>query len=139
MFVQTGEVTETSAVVNLRCNSEMNSEVTVLLDKVSGRGMSFMDLQLEQAFALDVDDFTASIPVTGLSANTQYQYRVMCAAMDGSHVHMSNRATFWTAPSKDEAVPVQFLWAADLAGQGWGRNPEYVPLIALSLHKVYVF
>lgn len=31
---------------------------------------------------------------------------------------------FRTAPSIGHARSIRFVWAADMAGQGWGRNPN---------------
>jgi len=45
-----------------------------MLDEAGPRGMSFFNLQLEQAYALDVDDYTNSIKMSGLVANTQYHH-----------------------------------------------------------------
>lgn len=33
--------------------------------------------------------------------------------------------SFKTAPAADDAAAISFVWVADLAGQGWGRNPEF--------------
>ncbi|MBK9662592.1 MAG: hypothetical protein IPO71_05785 [Nitrosomonas sp.] len=33
-------------------------------------------------------------------------------------------SSFKTAIAKKESESVRFVWVADLAGQGWGRNPD---------------
>ena len=35
------------------------------------------------------------------------------------------QGSFKTAPSPDDAGAIKFVWAADLAGQGYGRNPDF--------------
>lgn len=122
VFVQTGSVGVDSAVVMTRCNTEQNSLVTI--SYTSTQRHVFPEKRVVTQALVDTD-FTVSVQLEGLMANNKYEYRVTCEAIDGSTfpVH-SARATFWTAPSPDEAIDVSFVWAADLAGQGWGRNPE---------------
>lgn len=69
-------------------------------------------------------DFTGMTPVRGLPAGRQVHYRVTLTDPDdprrGSEpVH----GTFRTAPDS-RRQGVRFLWSGDLAGQGWGINPD---------------
>ncbi|WP_274555618.1 alkaline phosphatase D family protein [Streptomyces spiramyceticus] len=69
-------------------------------------------------------DFTGTTPLRGLPAGEQVHYRVVLADPDdprrtGEPVH----GTFRTASAK-RSDGVRFLWSGDIAGQGWGINPD---------------
>ncbi|SCK51915.1 alkaline phosphatase D [Streptomyces sp. WMMB 714] len=69
-------------------------------------------------------DYTGMTPVHGLPAGEQVHYRVMLAdADDPRRTGEPVRGTFRTAPDK-RRHKVRFLWSGDLAGQGWGINPD---------------
>lgn len=117
VFVQSGEVSDSSAVVMVRCNNELDSAVSLSIDG----GASVDDSQ-----AFEARDYTHSFLVEGLSGNTKYSYTATCTPLDGvSPAVVSMDASFMTAPSADDSSTLKFVWAADLAGQGWGRNPDF--------------
>lgn len=69
-------------------------------------------------------DFTGTTPLYGLPAGEQVHYRVTLADPDdprraGEPVY----GTFRTAPAR-RRDGVRFLWSGDIAGQGWGINPD---------------
>jgi alkaline phosphatase D len=69
-------------------------------------------------------DFTGTTSLRGLPAGEQVHYRVTLADPDdprrtGDPVY----GTFRTAPAK-RREGVRFLWSGDIAGQGWGINPD---------------
>ncbi|MEE1755459.1 alkaline phosphatase D family protein [Streptomyces sp. SP18CS02] len=69
-------------------------------------------------------DFTGVTALRGLPAGEQIHYRVTLADPDdprrtGGPVP----GTFRTAPSR-RRDGVRFLWSGDIAGQGWGINPD---------------
>ncbi|GAB2812795.1 alkaline phosphatase D family protein [Streptomyces daliensis] len=69
-------------------------------------------------------DFTGRTALRGLPAGEQIHYRVLLADPDdprrtGEPVY----GTFRTAPDR-RREDVRFLWSGDLAGQGWGINPD---------------
>ncbi|HZX37589.1 MAG TPA: alkaline phosphatase D family protein [Streptomyces sp.] len=69
-------------------------------------------------------DFTGTTSLRGLPAGEQVHYRVTLADPDdprrtGEPVY----GTFRTAPAK-RREGVRFLWSGDIAGQGWGINPD---------------
>ncbi|MGP3998903.1 alkaline phosphatase D family protein [Streptomyces sp. 8N706] len=69
-------------------------------------------------------DFTGTTALHGLPPGEQIHYRVVLADPDdprrtGEPVY----GTFRTAPARRHAG-VRFLWSGDLAGQGWGINPD---------------
>jgi alkaline phosphatase D len=119
VFVQSGEATASSVIIMTRCNREQDSSVTVFYKaqssstEISRTGLAFR-----------ANDYTLKVSLTGLTSNTVYDYRVTCTANLGGTVTQSMSARFRTLPSATEAVDLSFVWAADLAGQGWGRNPD---------------
>ena len=118
VFIQSGEVSESSVIIMARCNNEMDSKVTLFLNgNVAKEG---------QAFA--ARDYTISFKVEELSSNTEYTYQVQCSTLQDlteEAEFMSVEGSFKTAPSPDDEVAFNFVWVADLAGQGWGRNPDF--------------
>ncbi|MFK0290695.1 alkaline phosphatase D family protein [Streptomyces sp. NPDC090442] len=72
-------------------------------------------------------DFTGVTALHGLPAGEQVHYRVLLADPDHpGHAGEPVTGTFRTAPDRRGGRPagVRFLWSGDLAGQGWGINPE---------------
>ncbi|WP_331446318.1 alkaline phosphatase D family protein [Streptomyces xanthochromogenes] len=69
-------------------------------------------------------DFTGTTPLHGLPAGEQIHYRVTLADPDDpGRTSRPVTGTFRTAPDgrRDD---VRFLWSGDIAGQGWGINPD---------------
>lgn len=69
-------------------------------------------------------DFTGTTPLYGLPAGEQVHYRV--TLVDPHDPRRSGRpvhGTFRTAPAT-RRDGVRFLWSGDIAGQGWGINPD---------------
>jgi alkaline phosphatase D len=119
VFIQSGEISADSIIIMARCNSEEDSEVTLFLNDESN----------QQIDVSSVTDFTVSFKVEGLQSNTAYSYFVQCQASATSEARQepsrSLDGSFKTTPSADEAAPVSFVWVADLAGQSYGRNPDF--------------
>ena len=109
VFIQSGEVSESSINIMARCNNEESSSMKLLIDG-------------SESATADVDsstDFTHTFVVENLSSNSAHTYKVMCGDLE------SAEGSFNTAPGPDDAVALSFVWAADLAGQGYGRNPDF--------------
>ncbi|WP_088240243.1 alkaline phosphatase D family protein [Calothrix rhizosoleniae] len=70
-------------------------------------------------------DFTGQVNVKGLQPGRQYYYRVGYTDRGLRNANFSGEGGFQTAPAPFENQTVRFAWVADLAGQGWGRNPEF--------------
>ncbi|MFC9734913.1 alkaline phosphatase D family protein [Streptomyces roseolus] len=69
-------------------------------------------------------DFTGSTPLHGLPAGEQVHYRVVLAdPHDPRRTSEAVTGTFRTAPER-RRDGVRFLWSGDIAGQGWGINPD---------------
>jgi PhoD-like phosphatase len=73
--------------------------------------------------ALPESDFTAKMLLENLPAGQDIFYRVRFR--DLSHINISSEPVvgrFRTAPS--DRRDVHFVWGGDVAGQGWGINPD---------------
>jgi alkaline phosphatase D len=65
-------------------------------------------------------DFTGKIRVDGLTPGSTVHYRVR-AENDTASEPLTG--SFTTAP--DTPADIRFQWSGDLAGQGWGINPDF--------------
>lgn len=119
VFVQSGEVGPDTALVMARCNMEVPSDVTVQYG-VSGSGATS---EVTGTATADTD-YTLSTVLSDLSSDTMYEYIVTCTPQDGSAAVQSLTGSFRSLPAADAEKELSFVWVADLAGQGWGRNPE---------------
>lgn len=108
VFIQSGEVSENSVNIMARCNKEQPTTMTLMIDDLS-----------EDATVDTSTDYTHTFVVDNLTSNKMYNYKVMCGDVN------SMQGSFKTAPSPDDAAAIKFVWAADLAGQGYGRNPDF--------------
>ncbi|NGO74652.1 alkaline phosphatase [Streptomyces sp. YC504] len=69
-------------------------------------------------------DFTGTTRLRGLPAGEQIHYRVTLAdPEDPRRTGRPITGTFRTAPERRHQ-DVRFVWSGDIAGQGWGINPE---------------
>lgn len=69
-------------------------------------------------------DFTGTTPLYGLPAGEQVHYRVtLVDPHDPRRTGKPVYGTFRTAPAR-RREGVRFLWSGDIAGQGWGINPD---------------
>ncbi|SDK20874.1 alkaline phosphatase D family protein [Streptomyces indicus] len=69
-------------------------------------------------------DFTGTTRLHGLPSGEQIHYRVLLADPDDPRrTSRPVAGTFRTAPQRRHQ-DVRFVWSGDIAGQGWGINPE---------------
>ncbi|MEU3600465.1 alkaline phosphatase D family protein [Streptomyces sp. NPDC006798] len=69
-------------------------------------------------------DFTGTAALRGLPAGEEVHYRVVLADPDdGRRTGEPVYGSFRTAPER-RRDGVRFLWSGDIAGQGWGINPD---------------
>jgi alkaline phosphatase D len=74
--------------------------------------------------ALADSDFTAKIDLAGLPRGQQIVYRVRMVDLAGAGLaSVPVYGRFRTPPAGRRRV--RFLWSADVAGQGWGINPDW--------------
>lgn len=69
-------------------------------------------------------DLTGTLQLRGLPAGTDLHYRIRAVDLD-DHRAASEAVVgrLRTAPTGRDDI--RFLWSGDIAGQGWGVNPEY--------------
>jgi alkaline phosphatase D len=116
--VQSGDVSTDAGVVWARADrpSQMLVEVSTTESFKEARA-------LPPIAALPESDFTAKVLLENLPAGQDIFYRIKFR--DLSHPDISGEAVsgrFRTAPA--DRRDVSFVWGGDVAGQGWGINPD---------------
>ena len=86
---------------------------------------SFADARKVQGpAALEDSDFTAKLDLAGLPQGQKIHYRVtMVDLADHKLVSEPVAGSFWTPPAARQNI--RFVWSGDIAGQGFGINPEW--------------
>src|SRR4051812_10179434 len=116
--VQTGDVTTSSGLVWVRSDRPARMIVETSATESFTRPRRWQGPLLGPG-----TDFTGRTALHGLPAGSQVHYRVLLADPEdprrtGEPVH----GTFRTVPERRKGV--RFVWSGDLAGQGWGINPD---------------
>ncbi|WP_406150908.1 alkaline phosphatase D family protein [Streptomyces sp. NBC_01012] len=117
--VQVGDVTASSALVWVRSDRPARMVVETSATESFRRARTWHGPLIGAS-----TDYTGTTPLHGLPAGEQVHYRVTLADPDdprrsGKPVY----GTFRTAPAR-RRDGVRFLWSGDIAGQGWGINPD---------------
>lgn len=117
--VQVGDVTSSSALVWVRSDRPARMVVETSATESFRRARRWHGPLIGA-----LTDFTGTTPLYGLPAGEQVHYRVVLEdphdpRRTGRPVH----GTFRTAPAT-RRDGVRFLWSGDIAGQGWGINPD---------------
>ncbi|GAA3898511.1 alkaline phosphatase D family protein [Streptomyces lacrimifluminis] len=117
--VQTGDVTTDSGLVWVRSDRPARMVVETSATE------SFRNPRRWHGPLLGTGtDFTGTTRLRGLPPGEQIHYRVLLADPDDPRrTGEPVTGTFRTAPVR-RRDGVRFLWSGDLAGQGWGINPE---------------
>ncbi|MEV0641464.1 alkaline phosphatase D family protein [Streptomyces sp. NPDC050619] len=117
--VQTGDVTSDSGLVWIRSDRPARMIVETSATE------SFRNPRRWHGPLLGADtDFTGTTALRGLPSGEQIHYRVLLADPDDPRrTGEPVTGTFRTASGK-RRDGVRFVWSGDLAGQGWGINPE---------------
>ena len=68
----------------------------------------------------EATDFTGKLQLKGLRPGQRYHYRIQAAGESESE---TLEGSFTTAACEPENI--KFQWSGDLAGQGWGINPDF--------------
>ncbi|MFF7178786.1 alkaline phosphatase D family protein [Streptomyces sp. NPDC008121] len=117
--VQTGGVTASSGLVWIRSDRPARMIVETAADASFRRRQRHVGPLLGPG-----SDFTGTTALRGLPAGEQIHYRVTLADPDDPHrTGEPVVGTFRTAPAR-RRDGVRFLWSGDIAGQGWGINPD---------------
>ncbi|MFI6345380.1 alkaline phosphatase D family protein [Streptomyces sp. NPDC050560] len=117
--VQAGDVTAHSGLVWVRSDRPARMVVETSATE------SFHRPRVWRGPLLGPDtDFTGRTQLHGLPGGEQIHYRVRLADPDDPRrTGEPVSGTFRTTPTK-RGRGVRFLWSGDLAGQGWGINPD---------------
>lgn len=117
--VQVGEVTASSALVWVRSDRPARMLVETSATESFRRARRWHGPLVGAR-----TDFTGTTPLYGLPAGEQVHYRVTLAdPHDPRRTGKPVYGTFRTAPAR-RREGVRFLWSGDIAGQGWGINPD---------------
>ncbi|NEE01869.1 alkaline phosphatase D family protein [Phytoactinopolyspora halotolerans] len=116
--VQSGDVTATTGTVWARVDRPARLVVEV------SRDSSFRHARrLRSGLVTPETDFTGRIGLRGLRPGTDLYYRVLPQDPESSATGAPVTGRLRTAPrTRDD---VRFVWSGDIAGQGWGINPEF--------------
>ena len=116
--IQSGDVTNRSAVVWARADRPSRMRVEV------ARTPRFRDVRLIDGPVLTPDtDFTGKVRLDALQSGRETFYRVTLEDLDDPGLRgRPEVGSFRTAPLGRRDV--SFTWSGDLAGQGWGINPD---------------
>ncbi|MDV9190331.1 alkaline phosphatase D family protein [Streptomyces sp. SR27] len=117
--VQTGDVTTSSGLVWVRSDRPAR-----MLVETSATD-SFRRVRRHHGPLIGAGtDFTGTTALRGLPAGEQVHYRVTLVDPDDPRrTGEPVLGTFRTAPERRRGG-VRFLWSGDIAGQGWGINPD---------------
>ncbi|WP_210586019.1 alkaline phosphatase [Streptomyces sp. GESEQ-35] len=118
--VQTGDVTCDSGLVWVRSDRPARMIVETSATE------SFRNPRRWHGPLLGADtDFTGTTRLRGLPSGEQINYRVLLADPDDTRrTGEPVTGTFRTASAK-RRDGIRFVWSGDLAGQGWGINPDF--------------
>ncbi|MEU6575723.1 alkaline phosphatase D family protein [Streptomyces sp. NPDC046805] len=118
--VQVGDVTSDSGLVWVRSDRPARMVVETSATE------SFREPHRWHGPLLGPDtDFTGTTRLRGLPAGEQIHYRVLLADPDDPRrTGEPVTGTFRTVSAR-RRDGVRFLWSGDLAGQGWGINPDF--------------
>jgi alkaline phosphatase D len=123
--VQSGDVTTDGALVWTRADRPSR-----MLVEVSG-DPSFRHSQcLRGPVLTPATDGTGKLRLRGLPAGRDVYYRVQAEDLDGRTRSEPLTGTFRTAPVGN--ADVRFAWSGDVAGQGWGINPDIGGMIGFA-------
>lgn len=118
MGVASGDVTHRSAVIWSRADREAQ----MLVEWSTTEALADAHLALGPA-ALEVNDFTAKLELTGLPPGQTIFYRVTFVDLANPRVKSEPVVGRLRTPS-DRPHDVRFIWSGDTCGQGWGIDVE---------------
>ncbi|MFE2280092.1 alkaline phosphatase D family protein [Streptomyces sp. NPDC059454] len=118
--VQTGDVTRDSGLVWVRSDRPARMIVETSATESFRRPRRWHGPLLGAG-----TDFTGTTRLRGLPSGEQIHYRVLLADPDDPRrTGEPVTGTFRTVAARRQDG-VRFLWSGDLAGQGWGINPDF--------------
>jgi len=115
--VQTGDVTAHGGIVWARADRPSR-----MLVELTGKGGSRRTVK---GPVLTPDtDYTGKVRLRGLGSGSPVDYRVVLADLDDASLTSDPVGGSFTTAPITRKHSVRFTWSADLAGQGWGINPD---------------
>jgi alkaline phosphatase D len=113
--VQSGDVTAQGAILWTRADrgADMVVELATRPDFKHARTIKGPALT-------EATDFTGKVRLKGLRSGRRYHYRIRA---EGERRSEALEGSFTTAAC--EPADLRFQWSGDLAGQGWGINPDF--------------
>ena len=118
--IQSGDVTARSAVVWARADRPSRMRVEL------ARTPRFRDARVLRGPVVTPDtDFTGKVALHGLHAGQETFYRVTLEDLDDPSVVGRPLTGSFRTPALRRRRDVSFVWGADIAGQGWGINPDF--------------
>ncbi|MDL9938846.1 alkaline phosphatase D family protein [Gordonia sp. ABSL1-1] len=114
--VATGDISATGALVWARSDRPATMVVETAATESFANARTHRGPQLTPA-----SDGTGRLRLAGLEPGQTVHYRVTMEGEDGAR-SAPHTGTFTTAPVS--AKDIRFLWSGDVAGQGWGINPD---------------
>jgi len=115
--VQTGDVTTGGAIVWTRADRPSRMLVEVSYDESFRKARTVRGPVLTPATG-----GTGKLRLDHLAPGRTVHYRVTAEDLDGRSASQPLAGSFQTAPQGRESV--RFTWSGDVAGQGWGINPD---------------
>lgn len=122
--VASGDVRADGALIWTRSDSPARMIVTT--DEPSRGPRTF---EAPQPLTPDSDG-TGRVRLTGFQPGTEVQYRVHLEDLDSGKKSQTVTGSFKTAPAAGQNI--RFHWSADVAGQGYGINPDMGGMIGWS-------
>ncbi len=122
LAIQSGDVSASSALVWGRSDRESQ----MVVDFSTSPNFTRPRTQIGPQVSAETD-YTGTVDLKGLRPDTTYFYQVRFVNGRVERFTESLQGltgSFRTAPAFNQARSVKFVWAADMAGQGWGRNPN---------------
>lgn len=113
--VQSGDVSDRGAILWTRADrgSQMRVELATRPDFKHAR-------RIDGPALTEATDFTGKVRIQGLRPGQRYHYRIQA---EGERQSEALEGSFTTAAC--EPKDIKFQWSGDLAGQGWGINPDF--------------
>jgi alkaline phosphatase D len=117
--VQTGDVVNDRAIVWSRADRPARMFIEVSTDE------DFEEVRtIRGPAALEVTDYAATLDLRGLPRGEQIHYRVIFEDLRNPGARSDPvKGSFATPPTHSRDI--RFVWGGDVAGQGWGINPEF--------------
>jgi alkaline phosphatase D len=116
--VQSGDVTARSALLWTRADRPSRMIVEIAGDPSFARSRTVRGPLLTPETG-----GTGTVRVPGLAPGREVHYRVRAEDLDGRAASEPLTGRFRTAPARGRD-DVRLLWSGDVAGQGWGINPD---------------